>query len=903
MHKFFRVNILLVLFVLVCFKTTKAQLVINELSQGTGVREYVEFLVVGTPDCTNDCVDLRNWIFDDNNGTFATGGGTGIVPGCFRFNNVAFWSCIKIGTIILVYDGANKNTSITLADDVSKTDGNCKLIIPVSNTTLFTGTQNSAATYPPSFTTNTTSVWSQALSMGNDNDSFQTRDPNNTYELHHSVNWGNNTNNSILFFSTTGAQVRSMENLVDDDIFNIANWTDEAVTTIGSETPGSPNNAANAAWINSLSNNCTSITGTAVNSVTIFANPNSTYCDGQEIDLLSTISPTSATVTYEWFQNNVTTGTIVNSLTINATSTPTTYSLKVTDLCSNTITSNNLVIVSSGPITSITINYTPVCTGNATTLTSTVTPSNMSNLIYSWQKNGVASAISSTLVTTITSTTTTYTLSVIDACGNSVNDTKLLFETPPNPNFLPSGSAICKTGTSLVLTATSSGGTWSVSPATTAFNSATGTFNYSTLALGTYTVTYQFTSPCAASSSQTYSFKEIPIATISSATGPFCLGNTIRLTANSALANNGTYTYLWQPTNSSASFIDVTNTSTHSVTVTNSCGSTTSNVSSLLFITNPPNFSPNGSVLCETDNVITFTTVTSGGNFTITPSTSAFDATAKTFNPLNADKNIEYTISYSFGGNCPATEVKTFTVEPNATANITISKEGPYCNSENITLTSSSEINNLWSTGATTNSIIVNTSGVYSLSVKGCGTSKTSDEVEIIFNDILADFTPSVVTGNTPLEVAFTNLSSENSISYFWNFGDSITSELENPTHIYIARGEYLVSLIAKNDVGCVDTAFYKFIKVTENNYIYIPNSFTPNNDGKNELFFPKTSTLLSYRCLIFNRWGELVFESSDINQAWDGLNATDAVYVYKMKVTFSDNTIEEFTGTVTLLH
>lgn len=882
-------------------------MVINEFSQGPGgAKEYVEFLVEGTPNCTSDCVDLRGWIFDDNNGDFGT---TGIASGCYRFKNIAFWQCIKIGTIIVIYNFDDKNPTIPI-DDLLTTDGNCVLVIPSNNTTLLEKNENNPVTTNASYVGlpfANIGAWGPELGMANSGDTFQTRNPSNITNAHHAISYGDNLTSPIVYLALiTGSgnlTNYAMLNIVNDNIYNSANWSALSTSILGNQTPGAPNNIANAAWINSLSNNCTNISGTSINSVTIFANPNSTYCDGQQIDLLSTISPTSATVTYEWFQNNVTTGTTISSLTINATSTPTTYSLKVTDLCSNTIISNNLVIVGSGPITSVTINYSQVCAGNVTTLTSTVTPSNMSNLIYSWQKNGVASSILSTLVTTITATTTTYTLNVIDACGNSVSDTKILFETPPDPSFFPNGSAICKTGTSLVLTATTSGGTWSVSPATTAFNTTTGTFNYSTLALGTYTVTYQFSSPCAASSSQTYSFKEIPLATISSATGPFCVGNTVRLTVNSALANNGTYTYLWQPTNSSASFIDVTNTSTHSVTVTNSCGSTTSNVSSLLFITNPPNFSPNGSLLCETDNVITFTTVTSGGNFSISPSTIAFDATAKTFNPLIADKNIEYTISYSFAGNCPATEVKTFTIEPNATANITVSKEGPYCNSEKITLYSSSNFNNLWSTGATTDSITVSTSGVYSLTVKGCGISKTTDEVEIIFNDILADFNPSVVTGNTPLEVTFANLSSENSISYFWNFGDSISSELKNPTHNYIARGEYLVSLIAKNDVGCVDTAFYKFIKVTENNYLYIPNSFTPNDDGLNDSFFPKASTLLSYRCLIFNRWGELVFESNDIKQAWNGLNATDAVYVYKMKVTFSDNTTEEYTGTVTLLH
>src|SRR5688500_7373071 len=85
--------------------------VINEVSQGTvGSQEYVEFLVIG-PNLVNcsdtpPCLDLRGYIFDDNNG-FLNGGptsGVGIASGACRFSNDVFWSCIPVGTIIVVYN-------------------------------------------------------------------------------------------------------------------------------------------------------------------------------------------------------------------------------------------------------------------------------------------------------------------------------------------------------------------------------------------------------------------------------------------------------------------------------------------------------------------------------------------------------------------------------------------------------------------------------------------------------------------------------------------------------------------------------------------------------------------------------------------------------------------------------
>src|SRR5437868_3595569 len=85
---------------------TKAQLVINEVSQGaSGSKEYVELVVVGTPTCTTiPCFDLRGYIIDDNNGTFASGAGTGIANGCVKLSNDALWSCVPAGTIILIYN-------------------------------------------------------------------------------------------------------------------------------------------------------------------------------------------------------------------------------------------------------------------------------------------------------------------------------------------------------------------------------------------------------------------------------------------------------------------------------------------------------------------------------------------------------------------------------------------------------------------------------------------------------------------------------------------------------------------------------------------------------------------------------------------------------------------------------
>src|SRR5829696_3403206 len=109
---------LTVLISLVVSITAQAQfqgLVVNEFSQGnTGNREYIEIVVVGNRTCTDSTADIRGWIFDDQNGWYGTSNSS---QGHYRFKDVPNWSKVPFGSIILIYNSADKNTSISLADD------------------------------------------------------------------------------------------------------------------------------------------------------------------------------------------------------------------------------------------------------------------------------------------------------------------------------------------------------------------------------------------------------------------------------------------------------------------------------------------------------------------------------------------------------------------------------------------------------------------------------------------------------------------------------------------------------------------------------------------------------------------------------------------------------------------
>jgi len=147
-----------------------------------------------------------------------------------------------------------------------------------------------------------------------------------------------------------------------------------------------------------------------------------------------------------------------------------------------------------------------------------------------------------------------------------------------------------------------------------------------------------------------------------------------------------------------------------------------------------------------------------------------------------------------------------------------------------------------------------------------CGASIT-DEVLVQILPIDIGFT---TTYNTETELQF-NLTSDfdcTDCTYLWDFGDGATSTEANPIHEYDGLADYEVSLLVFNSIGCPDDAT-GLIHAPPN--IYIPNAFSPNNDGVNDVFRVITNELISFEITIFNRWGDKVYHSTDPNEVWIG--------------------------------
>lgn len=150
---------------------------------------------------------------------------------------------------------------------------------------------------------------------------------------------------------------------------------------------------------------------------------------------------------------------------------------------------------------------------------------------------------------------------------------------------------------------------------------------------------------------------------------------------------------------------------------------------------------------------------------------------------------------------------------------------------------------------------------------------------------------PYLTTLDTP-EINFFNQSiSDSTIQYYiWTFGDGDTSHLENPSHIYQAAGDYTVQLFIETVNGCLgDTTLY--VALTEEVRLFIPNAFTPNGDGLNDVFEIKGTPVADFNLYIFDRWGGQIFSTHNYEEKWDGNNtAGDPVpagtYVYQISGT-----------------
>ena len=214
--------------------------------------------------------------------------------------------------------------------------------------------------------------------------------------------------------------------------------------------------------------------------------------------------------------------------------------------------------------------------------------------------------------------------------------------------------------------------------------------------------------------------------------------------------------------------------------------------------------------------------------------------------------------------------------------------------------------------------------GVYNVSLTVIGYEGQEDQV-IQYGAVEVFPSASAAFVNSPTEVIvpdqpvdFVNLSEMDATEFFWDFGDGQFSTEKDPVHFYTEPGIYTVSLTANNSFNCPTTYTLEHaVEATVGGFMEFPTAFTPNTGGSNggyydpnaldnDVFHPHHMGIVDYELIIFNKWGELIFRSTDPYVGWDGYFqgriVRQDVYAWKATVTFSSGYRTTQAGDVTLI-
>ena len=199
--------------------------------------------------------------------------------------------------------------------------------------------------------------------------------------------------------------------------------------------------------------------------------------------------------------------------------------------------------------------------------------------------------------------------------------------------------------------------------------------------------------------------------------------------------------------------------------------------------------------------------------------------------------------------------------------------------------------------------------GTFSVSlevISNVGCIQNKIYLQKVFNNPIANFSadtdfPSIFNP----EVSFSDKSVDAS-TWLWDFGTGEMSAEKNPSITFSDTGVYMVSLMVTNTYGCSDK-FSKEISVRPEFTIFIPNAFTPNDDGLDDIFMVYGMGMINCRMIIYNRWGEQIFLSTNKALGWNGKDRFDnylpnGTYLYHFAITDFNSKPWVYNGEVILM-
>lgn len=530
-------------------------------------------------------------------------------------------------------------------------------------------------------------------------------------------------------------------------------------------------------------------------------------------------------------------------------------------------------------------------------------------------------------------------------CPNS-DTVSVTITTAPVSTFTwtTGASAFCQTAADPgpVFGTGASGGVFTATPAGIVIDGVTGIVDLSASAVGTYMVTNTIVAAggCASSvDSLAITIDPAPIAEAGN-NMTICAGSTATM-ANDSIGgsattlnwtSSGTGTWTGATTLGAVYTPSAADIAAGSVTLymttddpAGACGAVTDSITLTIDPTPPAPAVSNPAIsVCDGSSVGPITATGTGGTFTwySDAALTTIVSTSNPFNPGVLTGTTSYWVTETIGA-CqgPATQV-TITVNPlpvvDTTAAVLTPADcgAPTGSVTGITMTSgTSPFTYQWldGFGAPAGSAADLTGaapGVYTLTItdaNGCSVIAGPFTISSTAG-VMAAFTANPTTGETPLTVNLTNASTGAS-SYIWYFGpyaNNDTSMAVNPTYIITPLGLFDICLVAINSAGCMDTACVT-IDVYINSVFVIPNVFTPNGDGTNDIFTVDAVGLESMDAEIFNRWGQKEYEWHTTNGGWDGRTASgvpapDGTYYFIMKAKGIDGKEYKEHGAFTLV-
>jgi gliding motility-associated-like protein len=644
--------------------------------------------------------------------------------------------------------------------------------------------------------------------------------------------------------------------------------------------------------------------GTSNATTTVTVNPGpavtatpATICAGGSTTL--TASSAVAGGTYNWLLNGTSIGNTA-SVTVSPTTT-TTYNVEYT---ANGCTGTNTVTVTVEQTPQPVVTVDSVCIGS----TGTLYVNNVSaGGSYLWS-TGATTASLSAAPTTTTNYSVVFT-SVNGCVSPSVSNNIVV---KPYPVITGANDTICiGSSTTLATTVDLPGGTYSWAPIAAASSNVTVAPTTTT----TYTVIYNLLN-CQDTAQMTVLVNPIPVAQTSN--GVICFGDSIDLVATANLPGGS---YLWNNGVANDTNTVWPGTSTnYSVTYTlNNC--TSPAVTAQVTVHPIPVVTMNGATICATDPVtITATPDLLGGTYAWGPN-AVNGGSIQTFTPL---QDTTLTVVYTLN-NCPSLpESATVIVNPLPVVTFSATPvEGCAPLSVQFTAVDQTNATYSWSTsnalGASgaAPTMVFPVGGTFDVTLAattalGCYAIHTEPAFIYVEDLPVAAFeSPINVFTQEAQYVMFSN-QSLGATNYVWDFGDAQTSNDFEPSHVFQnTMNGYTITLTALTDLQCSDATTVS-IGYQYNELVYIPNSFTPDGDLNNQVFCPVFFSgydPANYELTIYNRWGEVIFESHNALVGWDGSYGPDGIDaplgLYNYRIVYKNPDLDErkvLTGHVNLL-